>query len=103
MTRSRRWAGCAAVGALVAAAAVLPVAARPVREERPPLVVSVARGESLWTLAREHADPSRDVREVVAEIMRVNAVDPGKLQPGTEITIPAKYLPAKHLPAKYLR
>ena len=86
MVRPMRWVALG-VGTLLAA--TLPVAARSARTETPPRVVGVKYGDSLWTLAREHGDPRRDVREVVAGMMRVNAVDPGDLQPGSAIVIPA--------------
>jgi hypothetical protein len=89
MVRPMRWAALG-VGALLAA--TLPVAARPTRTHTSPRVVAVQHGDSLWTLARQHGDPRRDVRDVVAEMMRVNAVDPGELQPGSTIVIPAHLL-----------
>jgi nucleoid-associated protein YgaU len=88
--RVKRWA---IIGATAAALAAVPVAARPEREEeRPPLAVVVHHGDSLWTLARERGDPRRDVREVVWEMLRMNEVDPGQLQPGMVILIPASAL-----------
>ena len=84
-----RWALVAALvvtpGALFAAGGREPGRA----EERPPLVVEVEYGDSLWTIAREYGDPRRDVRAVVAEIRRANGVDPGRLQPGRALVIPA--------------
>jgi hypothetical protein len=56
-------------------------------------VVEVRYGDSLWTIAREHGDPDRDVRDIVWQIEQVNDVDAGDLQPGSEITIPAECLP----------
>lgn len=62
------------------------------RPEQPPLLVKVRYGDSLWTIARTHGDPKRDVRAVVAEIGRANEVDPARLQPGTVLLIPRECL-----------
>jgi Tfp pilus assembly protein FimV len=64
-------------------------------ERTPPLVVTVEYGDSLWTIARKHGDPERDVRALVAEIRRANGVDPGRLQPGSEIVVPVNCLPER--------
>jgi hypothetical protein len=50
-------------------------------------------GDSLWTIAREHGDPGRDIREIVWRIGQANELDSGNLQPGDEIMIPAECLP----------
>lgn len=60
---------------------------------RPPLPVEVRYGDSLWTIAREHGDPGRDIREIVWRIGQANELDSGNLQPGDEIMIPAECLP----------
>ena len=90
-----RWGRWALVAALVATPGVLSAAggreARPV-EPRPPLLVRVEYGDSLWTIAREYGDPRRDVRAVVAEIRRMNGVDPARLRPGGLLVIPAEFL-----------
>jgi len=78
----------------VLAVGALPAAARPDQKiEGPPLVVEVAYGDSLWTLARRYGDPRRDVRETLLKIMRVNQVHPGVLQPGEMLIIPADCRP----------
>ena len=48
----------------------------------------VRAGETLWSIA-ERSEPSRDPREVVAEISVANDLDPGELVPGQEIALPA--------------
>jgi len=48
-------------------------------------------GDSLWTIAQRCGDPSRDVREVVDAMIVENRVDPGHLQPGETLRIPAEY------------
>jgi Tfp pilus assembly protein FimV len=87
---------CLAVG--VFGVGAWPVAARTMRSPQPPppLAVRVQYGESVWTIARKHADPDRDVRAVVAEMLRLNPVDPQALQPGQTLLIPADCLPKGH-------
>jgi len=88
-----RWARWAAVAGVAMALGAAPVAARPVRQpRRPPLLVPIRYGDSLWTLARRYGDPERDVREVVATVMRENRVAPGELQPGMVVVIPGSCL-----------
>jgi len=88
----RRGRGWVVMGGLALAAATLPVAARP-EDERPPapVQVKVAFGDTVWSLARQHGDPHRDVRDVVTMMLRVNQVSPGDLQPGQVLAIPAGY------------
>jgi LysM repeat protein len=69
----------------------VPVAARTRETERPPLVVKVGYGDSLWTIAQRCGVPNGDVREIVDAIMVENGVDPGQLQPGEVLRIPAEY------------
>ena len=52
--------------------------------------VSVAPGQSLWQLAEQVA-PQADPREVVADILTLNNLDSGDVQPGQELAIPAQY------------
>ena len=93
MARRHRLVFWLALAAIIAALAALPAAARSIRQPTPsPHILTVRYGDSLWTLAREHADPRRDVREVVAAIMRENAVSPGDLQPGMTLCLPARFL-----------
>jgi len=93
MARRHRLPFWLTLGAIAAALAVLPAAARSSRDHTPsPRLLTVRYGDSLWTLAREHADPRRDVREVVGAIMRENRVSPGDLQPGMTLRLPARYL-----------
>jgi LysM repeat protein len=95
MSRHPRWPRwgllCVALGALTA------VPALGGRDgdapSRPPLVVEVKFGDSLWTIARQHGGPDRDIRETVWQIRQANDVDAGRLQPGSEITVPAECLP----------
>jgi hypothetical protein len=52
--------------------------------------VSIAPGESLWQLAEQVA-PQADPREVVADILALNRLTSGDVQPGQELAIPAQY------------
>ena len=52
--------------------------------------VTVAAGESLWTIAEEIA-PGHDPRDVVDQIVRLNALDSVVLQAGQSLSIPAIY------------
>ena len=97
MPRRSRWCRWMALSGVVGALGAFPALAggRGAVSEapRPPLVVEVEYGESLWTIAREHGDPAQDVRETVWRIRRANGVEAGKLRPGSRITIPAECLP----------
>ena len=86
--RRRRWGALAGVAV---AMWLLSAAARPEAAPPPPLVVEVAYGDSLWTLARRYGDPAQDVREVVTAMMRENSITPGRLRPGQRLLIPAAY------------
>lgn len=52
--------------------------------------VSIAPGQSLWQLAEQVA-PGADPREVVADILALNNLSSGDVQPGQELAIPAEY------------
>jgi hypothetical protein len=52
--------------------------------------VSIAPGQSLWQLAEQVA-PLADPREVVADILALNNLSSGDVQPGQELAIPAQY------------
>lgn len=92
MGAGRRWRRRVAMGGVLLAAAALPVAARPEGERpTPALEVEVAAGDTIWSLAREHGDPHRDVRDVVTVMLRTNRVRAGDLQPGQVLAIPAPY------------
>jgi LysM repeat protein len=50
--------------------------------------VTVQMGESLWGIAGKAA-PSRDPRDVVAEIIQLNNLQDGRIVPGQQLFIPA--------------
>jgi hypothetical protein len=52
--------------------------------------VTVDPGESLWQLA-EMIAPTADPRDVVADIVSLNNLSSGDVQPGQRLAIPAKY------------
>ncbi|WP_345802134.1 LysM peptidoglycan-binding domain-containing protein [Microbacterium sp. AZCO] len=55
--------------------------------------VTVAAGESLWSIAEEVA-PGADPRDVVDAIARLNALDGVTVSAGQRLAIPAEYAPA---------
>jgi hypothetical protein len=92
MPRPRRWRRARVAGAVLLVLAALPVTARPEGgRSTPPLRVAVAAGDTIWSLALERGDPHRDVRDVVTVMLRANRVNPGDLQPGQVLIIPAAY------------
>ncbi len=50
--------------------------------------VDVVSGDTLWDLAKNYGDASKDVREVVYEICRVNQMKAQDLHAGQTILIP---------------
>lgn len=53
--------------------------------------VVVQPGQTLWEIA-ESVAPGADVREVIADISSLNAID-GAIVPGQELAIPLEYAP----------
>lgn len=53
--------------------------------------VSIAPGESLWQLAAAVA-PQADPRDVVADILKLNNLSSGDVQPGQELALPPQYV-----------
>lgn len=56
--------------------------------------VTVATGESLWSIAEEVA-PDRDPRDVVDAIVRLNALEGASVWAGQKLSIPVEYAPAR--------
>ena len=56
-------------------------------EPAPVAQVTVAHGESLWSVARRVA-PQDDPRDVVARIRELNDLDSPHLQPGQQLILP---------------
>ncbi|MEO7722535.1 MAG: LysM peptidoglycan-binding domain-containing protein [Pseudolysinimonas sp.] len=52
--------------------------------------VTVESGESLWQVAQAVA-PTADPRDVVANILSLNDLNSGEVQPGQRLAIPVQY------------
>lgn len=52
--------------------------------------VTVETGESLWQVA-EAVAPTADPRDVIADILSLNNLSSGEVQPGQRLAIPARY------------
>jgi len=59
-------------------------------ELRPPVAVTVTvqPGQSLWGIAGAAA-PERDPRDVISEIIQLNDLRGGRIQPGQQLFVPA--------------
>lgn len=55
--------------------------------------LTVAAGESLWSIAEQVA-PGADPRDVVDAIVRLNALEGVTVSAGQQLSIPAEYAPA---------
>lgn len=56
--------------------------------------VTVVSGDTLWSIAEEIA-PAADPRDVVGDIMNLNALSDTALRPGQSLAIPTQYAPAE--------
>lgn len=76
---------------LAAAVGVGAGLAFPVQEPMPEQVqsVTVAPGESLWTVAEGVAADGQDVRIVIDQIMELNSLSAATVHAGQELTVPA--------------
>lgn len=73
-------------GILCAAAASTPAPA----QEPAFIEISLKAHQTLWDIAAQHADDSQDIRQYIYKIRRLNDItDPGALQPGQIIRLPA--------------
>jgi LysM repeat protein len=52
--------------------------------------ITVQSGQSLWQLAEEVA-PGEDIREVVAQLLRANALESAEVFPGQKLVLPNQY------------
>lgn len=77
-------------GLLPAAALVFtaPARADAVKVSRPPLIVVVSQGETLWDLALAHTPPGQDPLAYLAEVIALNGVQATALQPGMALRLP---------------
>lgn len=55
----------------------------------PTVSVTVQPGESLWAIAGA-VDPSRDPRDVIADIVQLNDLAGGRVMPGQQLFVPSK-------------
>lgn len=51
--------------------------------------VTVAHGQTLWSIASEHAAPGVDVREVIAQIITLNDLSSSGVHVGQQLLLPA--------------
>lgn len=94
--RRRRRSGAAVRLLFIVVLAALLVLALPrvvrvlARAAEPPVAVTVtvAPGDSLWTIAERHAEPGEDIRRVVHRIRRHNGLDGGLVHPGMVLQVP---------------
>lgn len=50
--------------------------------------VTVAQGESLWSLAEEFAPENQDPREWIYEVSNLNNLESSELTPGMQLNVP---------------
>jgi hypothetical protein len=55
----------------------------------PTVTVTVQPGQSLWAIAGT-VDPGRDARDVVADIVQLNNLSAGAVQPGQQLYVPTR-------------
>jgi LysM repeat protein len=75
------------VGAVLSLAVTSSGAASSTAEQVPVQYVTVAPGDTLWSIAGEVA-PGTDRRDTVAEIVELNALDGSTVQAGQRIAVP---------------
>jgi LysM repeat protein len=52
--------------------------------------VVVKSGDTIWGIASNYVDPSKDIRKYVKEICVFNDIKPGYIYPGQVIVVPVK-------------
>ena len=50
--------------------------------------VTIYSGDTLWNIASDYTEPSKDIRKLVKEICEINDVSPGDIIPGQTILVP---------------
>lgn len=50
--------------------------------------IIVQSGDTLWGIAGEYSEPSKDIRKLVREICALNGIEPGGIYPGQAIIVP---------------
>jgi len=51
-------------------------------------MITVHSGDTLWGIASDYVEPSKDIRKYIREICALNDVKPGKIYPGQVIIVP---------------
>ncbi len=51
-------------------------------------VIEVCVGDTIWDIAKEHLAKNMGLRETVHQIISMNDISPGELQPGQKLKIP---------------
>ena len=51
-------------------------------------IVTVERGDSLWSLVSEHCSENDNIRRIIAEVKKINDLDNSCLQVGDSLIIP---------------
>ena len=52
--------------------------------------VVVKSGDTIWGIAGDYVDPSKDIRKYIKEICELNDIKPGEIYPGQVIVVPVK-------------
>lgn len=78
---------CAVILGALASPAQAATSNEPIDMAHYAATVTVLQGESLWSIAAD-ADPSRDPREVVREIVVLNDLTTGVVQAGQRLFVP---------------
>ena len=50
--------------------------------------IVVKKGDTLWAIASEFAEPSIDIRMLINDICKLNDIKPGSIYPGQVISVP---------------
>jgi len=50
--------------------------------------ITIHNGDTLWGIASDYVEPSKDIRKYIREICALNDVKPGKIYPGQVIIVP---------------
>lgn len=62
--------------------------AQPANQATEMVTVTVAQGESLWSLAEQFAPANQDPREWIYEVTEINKLETASLTPGMRLTVP---------------
>ena len=50
--------------------------------------ITIQSGDTLWGIAGEYPEPSKDIRKRIREICELNSIEPGGIYPGQVIIVP---------------